>query len=67
MHIGMPVTIARAAMGAILNSSVAFEQCIVSMIYHRPRNAAIGTKYGFISLMVKINRHMAPKCPELFM
>ncbi|KAJ5851704.1 Chorismate mutase [Penicillium soppii] len=28
MHIGMPVTIARAAMGAILNSSVAFEECI---------------------------------------
>ena len=36
MHIGMPVTIARAAMGAILNSSVAFEECIVSNIYERP-------------------------------
>jgi hypothetical protein len=30
VHIGVPVTIARAAMGAILNSSVPFEQCIVS-------------------------------------
>ncbi|KAJ5685434.1 hypothetical protein N7536_008053 [Penicillium majusculum] len=28
VHIGVPVTIARAAMGAILNSSVPFEQCI---------------------------------------
>lgn len=30
VHIGVPLTIARAAMGAILNSSVPFEQCIVS-------------------------------------
>lgn len=30
VHIGVPVTIAHAAMGAILNSSVPFEQCIVS-------------------------------------
>lgn len=29
-RIGLPVTIAQAAMGAILNSSVPFEQCIVS-------------------------------------
>ncbi|KAJ5198929.1 Chorismate mutase [Penicillium cf. griseofulvum] len=28
VHIGVPVTIALAAMGAILNSSVPFEQCI---------------------------------------
>ncbi|KAJ5804129.1 uncharacterized protein N7518_000432 [Penicillium psychrosexuale] len=28
VHIGVPLTIARAAMGAILNSSVPFEQCI---------------------------------------
>ncbi|KAJ6185699.1 hypothetical protein N7519_007000 [Penicillium mononematosum] len=28
VHIGVPVTIARAAIGAILNSSVPFEQCI---------------------------------------
>ncbi|KAJ5146210.1 Chorismate mutase [Penicillium bovifimosum] len=28
VHIGVPVTIARAAMEAILDSSVAFEQCI---------------------------------------
>ncbi|KAK9850249.1 uncharacterized protein MYU51_012681 [Penicillium brevicompactum] len=28
LHIGAPVTVARAVMGAILNSSVAFEQCI---------------------------------------
>ncbi|KAF3016063.1 hypothetical protein E8E15_006167 [Penicillium rubens] len=28
VHIGVPVTIAHAAMGAILNSSVPFEQCI---------------------------------------
>ncbi|CAG7919307.1 unnamed protein product [Penicillium olsonii] len=32
VHIGLPVTIAQAAMGAILNSSVAFEECIVSCI-----------------------------------
>lgn len=30
VHIGVPVTIARAAIGAILNSSVPFEECIVS-------------------------------------
>lgn len=30
-HIGMPVTIARATFEAILNSSVPFEQCIVSI------------------------------------
>lgn len=30
-HIGMPVTIARATLEAILNSSVPFEQCIVSI------------------------------------
>ena len=30
MYVGVPVTIARAAMGAILNSSVPFEECIVS-------------------------------------
>lgn len=29
-YIGMPVTIARATFEAILNSSVPFEQCIVS-------------------------------------
>ncbi|CAI7605042.1 unnamed protein product [Penicillium glandicola] len=28
VHIGVPVTIARAAIGAILNSSVPFEECI---------------------------------------
>ncbi|KAJ5958413.1 uncharacterized protein N7479_005563 [Penicillium vulpinum] len=27
-HIGVPVTTARAAIGAILNSSALFEQCI---------------------------------------
>lgn len=31
-HIGMPLSIARAAMGAVLNSSVAFEECIVSFL-----------------------------------
>lgn len=30
IRVGMPVTIALAAFGAILNSSVPFEQCIVS-------------------------------------
>ncbi|KAJ5104422.1 hypothetical protein NUU61_001769 [Penicillium alfredii] len=29
IHIGMPVIIARAAMGAVLNGSVLFEQCIL--------------------------------------
>jgi hypothetical protein len=33
IHIGMPVTIARAAMEAILDSSVAFEECIVSWLW----------------------------------
>lgn len=32
IHIGMPVTIARAAFEAVLNSSVPFEQCVVSDI-----------------------------------
>jgi chorismate mutase len=31
VHLGMPVTIARATFEAILNSSVPFEQCIVSL------------------------------------
>jgi chorismate mutase len=30
VHVGMPVTVARATFETILNSSVPFEQCIVS-------------------------------------
>lgn len=62
VHIGLPVTISRAAMGAILNSSVAFEECIVSNISNQLCNSEICAK-----IFIEISLTLMTRISECFL